>query len=310
MADNSAAVAAAKDRLAGRSSREVGREKSDRAMTWIHRWGWSWPGLIDYIGGGRRGLAARLTRSRLVDRHASPSGGADGTPAAILTATPDGVMAAEAHIDNPAPYPNQPEKHIPWRTLRHDAALQTLTAIGMQEPARLIEWGILGHQNDGGLLFICPEESIHDYISERELRHQLGSKQRDGETQRERTAASRAKVHDIIWTVDDGQKQRQMAVELELTHKKTQEFSAAVIGIAQQILDPESEIEDALIIAGTPAIYRRYQAIIDGAPIQPYERNRYRQWVKDGSARPLSDKARERMRAIRLPLRDIRLPGA
>lgn len=315
MAGNQMAIEAARRRLNGRPSREVGREKIERALVWIHRWGWSWPTMIDYIaGGGRRGLAARLAKLKLVDRHETPSGGTDGLPSVILTATPDGVAIAEANIDDPVPY----QANIPWRTLRHDAALQILTATAIFNPDHLNRIRLLGDHSDWGLEMLDPplpepsaRHSLIEYVTERELRHRVACAQQDGQTQAERIAAGSAKVHDIIWYIEDGEGcERTLAIELELTHKKSQEFSRTVVGLARQILDPDSEVDEVRIVAGTPAIQERYGDVIRGKPIQPYRRNRYRQWVQDGPVRSLSDKARERMRVIRLPLRDIRLPGA
>lgn len=52
----------------GKSPREVGAERAKAALTWLRRWGWSSPTVLDIVTRStRRGLVARLERAKMVE---------------------------------------------------------------------------------------------------------------------------------------------------------------------------------------------------------------------------------------------------
>lgn len=56
------------DKSEGKSPREVGAERARAALTWLRRWGWSSPTVLDTLTRStRRGLVARLERAKMVE---------------------------------------------------------------------------------------------------------------------------------------------------------------------------------------------------------------------------------------------------
>jgi hypothetical protein len=84
-------------KMNGKTPLQIGAEKTQTALNWVYRWGWSSPFTVDMLGGSaRRGLAARLVKNGLLRSTRTQSGGAvRGVPAQILTLTETGQAEVE-----------------------------------------------------------------------------------------------------------------------------------------------------------------------------------------------------------------------
>lgn len=114
--------------LAGRSPREVGRDKVAAALDWVYRWGWSAASVLDEIGDSkRRGLAARMTKSGLLVATKTQAGGAvRGVPVHMLTLSGLGLAEAERMRETLLPYRLDPAR-VYQGQLRHDGLTQVAT---------------------------------------------------------------------------------------------------------------------------------------------------------------------------------------
>jgi len=111
--------------LDGKNTRQVGQEKTLKALTWVYRWGYSTPTLCDMaVSIGRdtkvTGVASRLAKRMLLNAYPTPSGGIKGEPRTVLTLTENGVIEVEAELEEVNAY----EEKIPWHQLRHDTLVQ------------------------------------------------------------------------------------------------------------------------------------------------------------------------------------------
>lgn len=159
---------------------KAGQVKTQKALLWVYRWGWSTSKILEIVGGAQRsGLAARLVRSGHLKATKTEAGPAAGAPLAILTLTQQGQNEVEKFIENASDlidYQLDPYR-IDQSKIRHGGMAQKATANNLK---------------DGG---------IADYVTEP-------------------MAAARSqkyvKQHDIIWICDDGKK---IGVEVELSAK-------------------------------------------------------------------------------------------
>jgi len=92
-----AATAALPAALNGQSSRARGTQKMHQALSWVYRWGWSTPTILDALTGNKAtGLSARLVRRGLLRKTRTESGGIlQGVPAWFLTLTNTGLLETE-----------------------------------------------------------------------------------------------------------------------------------------------------------------------------------------------------------------------
>lgn len=250
--------------LAGRTTREVGREKDLEALRWVYRWGWSSPSIVDMVASpGRRGVCARLRRRGLLVAHPTPSGGGiKGVPAEVVLLTEDGVAEVEAELPESAilPYPGSDGRAVPWHQLRHDCLVQLWTA-------RKLSSG-----------------TISGYSTPREL---MG-----------RPSAAAVKQPDAVWRLASGG--LAVGVELELTAKKDRELNQAALAILQAV-HPGSEAKakgpyDAVaILSHSQALLDRYRRLLTpGATITRYERSPDRHYKPAGTVK-VPDWARGRV---------------
>lgn len=122
---------AAKLKAAGKTSRQVGAEKTFRALHWVYRWGWSYPFILDQIASpGRRGLTKRLVDQKLLASFDCPgAGGKKGIPKSVLCLTENGQMIVESELLEDQFLSQGLEDDIPWHQLYHDAIIQRSTAL-------------------------------------------------------------------------------------------------------------------------------------------------------------------------------------
>jgi hypothetical protein len=122
---------AAKLKAAGKSSRQVGAEKTFKALHWVYRWGWSYPFILDQVASpGRRGMTKKLVEQNLLASFDCPgAGGKKGIPKTVVCLTEDGQMIVENELLEDQFLSQSLEDDIPWHQLYHDALIQRSTAL-------------------------------------------------------------------------------------------------------------------------------------------------------------------------------------
>jgi hypothetical protein len=122
---------AAKLKEAGKNSRQVGAEKTFKALHWVYRWGWSYPFILDQVASpGRRGFTKKLVEQNLLSSFDCPgAGGKKGIPKSVVCLTKDGQMAVESELLEDQFLSQGLEDDIPWHQLYHDAIIQRSTAL-------------------------------------------------------------------------------------------------------------------------------------------------------------------------------------
>jgi hypothetical protein len=124
-----AARAVLATKLGGMSSLERGKERTQKAVEWIYRWGWASPTTLEILVGCQRsGLALRLIRNQLVVSTKTLSRRTEKfLPGTFLTLTATGKHLAEVNRDNQMQYECRPER-INQNHLLHDEMAQRATA--------------------------------------------------------------------------------------------------------------------------------------------------------------------------------------
>lgn len=122
---------AAKLKAAGKTSRQVGAEKTFKALHWVYRWGWSYPFILDQVASpGRRGLTKKLVDQKLLASFDCPgAGGKKGIPKTVVCLTENGQMVVESELLEDQFLSQNLEDDIPWHQLFHDALIQRSTAL-------------------------------------------------------------------------------------------------------------------------------------------------------------------------------------
>jgi len=122
---------AAKLKAAGKTSRQVGAEKTFKALHWVYRWGWSYPFILDQIASpGRRGFTKKLVNQNLLASFDCPgAGGKKGVPSSVVCLTESGQMMVESELLEDQFLSQGLEDDIPWHQLFHDAIVQRSTAL-------------------------------------------------------------------------------------------------------------------------------------------------------------------------------------
>lgn len=122
---------AAKLKAAGKTSRQVGAEKTFKALHWVYRWGWSYPFILDQVASpGRRGLTKKLVEQKLLSSFDCPgAGGRKGIPKTVVCLTANGQMIVENELLEDQFLSQDLEDDIPWHQLFHDAIIQRSTAL-------------------------------------------------------------------------------------------------------------------------------------------------------------------------------------
>lgn len=239
--------------LAGRTTREVGREKDLAALTWVYRWGWSAPTIVDLVASpGRRGVCARLRKRGQLVAHPTPSGGGlKGVPAEVVLLSEDGVAEVEAELAEAQvlPYPPSDGRAVPWHQLRHDTLVQLWTAKKLNS------------------------DTIFDYVTPRELIS--------------KPSANAIKQPDAVWRLTNNG--MAVGVELELTAKRDRELHQAALGIINAVhpggeLKQKGPLDGIVILSQSQAILDKYKKLLTpGATIIKYKRGADRHYKPDGN---------------------------
>jgi len=210
----------------GRSPREVGEDKVDKALEWIYRWGWASPATIDVlIDTKRRGFSARLVKRGLVRSTKTADGGATkGVPIFVLTLTELGVAEVERNPVKIMPYELNPSRVVSPTFLRHDQLTQIATARNM----------VRGNIK----LFISPKE--------------IGKK-----------SLANVKQPDAIWILPNG-KIQMIEVELWKKHGKPldQFVNSCVCALSQQNDKGKVRFDLLTFITDSPSILQEYKAVL------------------------------------------------
>ncbi|MEL4180374.1 hypothetical protein [Roseateles sp. PN1] len=233
---------------AGTTSRKLGAEKRAKALSWVYRWGWSSPTLLDdYVSPGRRGLVKGLVDQGYLESYPNPAGGGDkGNPRQAICLTEKGQSFVEGYLDTRHDLlPQKRADDIPWRQLRHDYLVQQ-ASVGAIKGGR-----------------------IKDALSPKQVSQQ-----------------SRAgiKQPDAIWILDTDQR---AAIELELTRKKpgleeSQTVAALVSSISTEPGD--GKVDMVIIVSHSNAILDSYKELLKpNRTLRLYTRDSQRKWVESGN---------------------------
>jgi hypothetical protein len=201
---------------------KAGQVKAQKALLWVYRWGWSTSKILEIVGGAQRsGLAARLVRNGLIKATKTEAGPAAGAPVAILTLTQQGQNEVEKFLENDSDlieYQLDPYR-IDQSKIRHGEMAQTATAKALSS----------------GM--------IADYITE-----PMGASKSE----------KNVKQHDIVWILDDGDKQ---GIEVELSAKWKRKLDEFVLSCIISI--NKKTVSHIFIITDSKAIQNRYASAFE-----------------------------------------------
>lgn len=232
-----------KQKLAGRSTLERGRERALTALTWIYRWGWgSSTTLETLVGTQRSGLAQRLVNSGLlVSTKTHSRRNEKFLPGSFLTLTHDGKHLVEIDRIEPIHYDHRPDR-INQNHLLHDEMAQRATA------ERLAS----------GL--------IKDYHSEKEMR----ARGQNG-----------VKNPDAVWIFPDGKKVS-VEIELSPKWERDlHTFVHSSLTSLSHKSGP-ARFDELIILTDAPSILKRYQeAFKPGAKFWTWRKNDAGRWTTD-----------------------------
>lgn len=225
----------------GSSPRARGAEKMRIALDWIYRWGWSSPAVLDLATNGTRtGLAARLTRSKLIKSTKTESGGSEkGIPVYVLTLTTVGLDAVERLREDLIQYELDPYK-IDQTKLRHDELAQRATANALKNG------------------------SITDFRTPKELAAK---------------SEKNVKQPDILWIEKSGQRMG-IEVELSAKwDRKLDQFVFGCLKSLSDDAQPMQKVDVVAVISDSKAIIKRYkEAFSPGSKIGIWTKNERGFW--------------------------------
>ena len=238
-----ASLAKAREAMQGISPRARGAEKTRLALEWIYRWGWSSPTLLDLVTDGKRtGLAARLTRQKLITSTKTESGGGvKGIPIHMLTLTNLGREEVERHREDLINYEIDPYR-VDQSKLRHDQLAQRATANSLK--------------NKTILDFKTPNE--------------LSAKSEKG-----------VKQPDVLWIRQDRTRMG-IEVELSAKwDRKLDEFVLGCVrSLHKNPTNPKpNEVDEIALVSDSRAILKRYaKAFTAGEDLTIWEKNTRGHW--------------------------------
>lgn len=239
------ARAAMASKHAGLSPRQRGADKTNQALQWVYRWGWSSPRVLELLTGSvRSGLANRLVKAGLLKATKTESGGATkGVPVLILTLTPEGRDAVEKliqSVDELIDYEHDAFK-VNQALLRHDEIAQRATATGLAAGR------------------------IAGYVTE----DMAATKSAPG-----------TKQFDIVWILPNGHK---VGIEVELSAKWERKLDQFVLSCIQAL--KAAKVDRIHIVTDSPAIQARYRAAFSaGAKLSTWSKNARGFWAFAGNA--------------------------
>lgn len=129
-----------RDKSESKSPREVGAERARAALTWLRRWGWSSPTVLDTLTRStRRGLVARLERAKMVEAIEIDfySIAIAPLPKKLVKLTEMGQQVAETFCSNIKTIYDDIARPKPQQLL-HDVKVQEIAAKYVAEGAELV----------------------------------------------------------------------------------------------------------------------------------------------------------------------------
>jgi hypothetical protein len=232
-----------KQKLAGLSTLERGRERTLTALTWIYRWGWASSTTLEVLVGTKRsGLAKRLVNSGLlVSTKTNSRRNEKFLPGSFLTLTQDGKHLVEVNLIEPMPYDHRPER-VNQNHLLHDEMAQRATA------ERLVNG------------------AIKDYRSEKEMQAR---------------SQSGVKNPDVAWIFPDGRKVS-VEVELSPKWERDLDTFVHSSLLSLSNKTGHARFDELLVVTDAPAILKRYQeAFKPGAKFWTWKKNDAGRWITD-----------------------------
>lgn len=244
-----AAHKASREKMAGRSPRTVGKERTNIVLDWVLRWGWSTPTTLELVTGSlRSGIGNRLVKNGLLIKTKTKTGGINDTPTFILTLSPIGYDLALENYGNIIPYELNPEK-INQSLINHSEKVQRLTA------------------------FMLREERIYGFKTEKELTFE--SKKSD------------EKHPDAMWKEKVGNgKYIEIAIEVELTPKWEREFDRFIYQTLYSVASfdkKEPRFQKVKIFAKSNNLLQRYEnGFMPGQTLKKWRKDDGGRWVRAG----------------------------
>lgn len=245
MAFSDTTKAALAARLAGgRNTREIGEEKERLALDWIYRWGWSWPEMIEEVGGSKSNrLAARLEKNKLVTSICPEAGGMRNIPRKLVVLTKLGLSETERFQKTLLPYETDPYR-IRQTHIKHHVFCQKATMAKIQESKKNLDL-------------------IFKFKTERELAQK---------------SITEFKQPDISWLLNKDR----IAVEIELTAKWERDLDQFVSYTIDSLTRSKNKdgsvnpprFDFMFLFTDSPAIIERYRKYFKPGSI-------YYKWGKD-----------------------------
>jgi len=229
--------------LQGKTTRERGTEKTIKAISWVYRWGYSFPTILDQIGNVKaRGLTAKLVKKGILkETKTGLSAGFKGVPNKILTLTNLGMQIAETHTEIQYSYETDPHR-VRQDQLHHYFIAQKLTI---------------------------------DAVNNHKIQY--------FKTEKEYAAFSEngVKQPDVIWVNSDNE-QIGIEVELTgKWERKLDQFVDSSLK-ALKVIGGESRLDYIVIFAESDALIKRYKAAFQAdCKYSKWVKNQRGYWQKD-----------------------------
>jgi hypothetical protein len=236
-----AARAALASKLGDMSSLEKGKERTQKAIEWIYRWGWASPTTLEILAGTQRsGLSQRLIKNQLLISTKTLSRRTEKfLPGTFLTLTPTGRHLAEVKRESQMPYECRPER-INQNHLLHDEMAQRATA------ERLAAG------------------TIKDYLTEKEMQGR---------------SMNCVKHPDVAWIFPDGLRVS-VEIELSPKWERDLDTFVHSTLISLSKKDGPARFDRMVLVTDSPAICKRYQAaFLPGATYSLWKKNDKGRWV-------------------------------
>lgn len=239
-------LAKARAAMNGISPRARGAEKTRAALDWIYRWGWASPSVLDLVTDGKRtGLAARLTRQKLINSTRTESGGGvQGIPVHMLTLTAVGLDEVERMREDLLHYETDPYR-IDQTKLRHDQLAQKATI-------NAIKAGTIQS-------FKTPNE--------------LKAKSEKG-----------VKQPDVLWVDSTGQRIGiEVELSAKWDRKLDQFVMGCLLSMKKNPKEPKpTDVDSIALVSDSKAILKRYtQAFQPGEKLAIWEKNERGYWTQN-----------------------------
>jgi hypothetical protein len=232
-----------KQKLAGKTSLEQGKDRTLTALTWIYRWGWASSTTLEILVGTQRsGLARRLVNSGLLVSTKTVSRRNEKfLPGSFLTLTADGKHMVEVSRLALMPYEHRPDR-VNQNHLLHDEMAQRVTA------ERLATGAIKG------------------FYTEKEMRCR---------------SQNAIKNPDVVWMIPDGTT-RSVEIELSGKWERDLDVFIHSSLLSLSTKDGPARFDRLLLITDAPAILKRYrEAFMPGKQFWTWQKNDSGRWTAD-----------------------------